>query len=586
MLTSKDRTLISNSIQWTVIIAFALTIILPLLYAIMRLEAVTGMSSLDSVISFFTLTETKEALRFTLIESLFSVILTLIIGLPLAWQLGRYEWKHISIIRSLISIPFVMPAIVAAMGFLALIDQGGPLDKIGIDLRTESGIIGNISSVTGIENTGHFIALIIAHAWFNISLVVRMVEPTLSTMDPRWEEQIRLLPAGNSRLGRVKNLWLPFIGPAIACASALCFVFSFTSFALVKWLTPTKSTLESLMADSGGTAGIYNYRIDTSEIVLAVCLVQLIILVTALAITSRLQRKHSLRHAIVSELSARKSRGKASFFGKAVLIGGLIFTLLPLILVAISSFVVRTVKNGTISSDFTLDAWKNAWQGDNSTLSIPEALSNSLIYALITLIFSIIIGWIIASSINRLENSGNMKLAKIVDMISLAPLAISAVMIGLGILLGILRWNPAMFNWFLIPVIPHVLLTTPFVVRVMLPAIRSLDISFEEQAKMLGLSPTKVWIHSRLSFLLGPLAVSSSLTIAFSLGEFGATWILVRSGSWDTLSILVDQLMGQPKFNPLVYPMAMASATVLMALTFVLFLLAEKVRPDGEGSGF
>jgi thiamine transport system permease protein len=586
MLTSKDRTLISNSIQWTVIIAFALTIILPLLYAIMRLEAVTGMSSLDSVISFFTLTETKEALRFTLLESLFSVILTLIIGLPLAWQLGRYEWKHISIIRSLISIPFVMPAIVAAMGFLALIDQGGPLDKIGIDLRTESGIIGNISSVTGIENTGHFIALIIAHAWFNISLVVRMVEPTLSTMDPRWEEQIRLLPAGNSRLGRVKNLWLPFIGPAIACASALCFVFSFTSFALVKWLTPTKSTLESLMADSGGTAGIYNYRIDTSEIVLAVCLVQLIILVTALAITSRLQRKHSLRHAIVSELSARKSRGKASFFGKAVLIGGLIFTLLPLILVAISSFVVRTVKNGTISSDFTLDAWKNAWQGDNSTLSIPEALSNSLIYALITLIFSIIIGWIIASSINRLENSGNMKLAKIVDMISLAPLAISAVMIGLGILLGILRWNPAMFNWFLIPVIPHVLLTTPFVVRVMLPAIRSLDISFEEQAKMLGLSPTKVWIHSRLSFLLGPLAVSSSLTIAFSLGEFGATWILVRSGSWDTLSILVDQLMGQPKFNPLVYPMAMASATVLMALTFVLFLLAEKVRPDGEGSGF
>ena len=586
MLTSKDRTLISNSIQWTVIIAFALTIILPLLYAIMRLEAVTGMSSLDSVISFFTLTETKEALRFTLLESLFSVILTLIIGLPLAWQLGRYEWKHISIIRSLISIPFVMPAIVAAMGFLALIDQGGPLDKIGIDLRTESGIIGNISSVTGIENTGHFIALVIAHAWFNISLVVRMVEPTLSTMDPRWEEQIRLLPAGNSRLGRVKNLWLPFIGPAIACASALCFVFSFTSFALVKWLTPTKSTLESLMADSGGTAGIYNYRIDTSEIVLAVCLVQLIILVTALAITSRLQRKHSLRHAIVSESSARKSRGKASFFGKAVLIGGLIFTLLPLILVAISSFVVRTVKNGTISSDFTLDAWKNAWQGDNSTLSIPEALSNSLIYALITLIFSIIIGWIIASSINRLENSGNMKLAKIVDMISLAPLAISAVMIGLGILLGILRWNPAMFNWFLIPVIPHVLLTTPFVVRVMLPAIRSLDISFEEQAKMLGLSPTKVWIHSRLSFLLGPLAVSSSLTIAFSLGEFGATWILVRSGSWDTLSILVDQLMGQPKFNPLVYPMAMASATVLMALTFVLFLLAEKVRPDGEGSGF
>ena len=72
----------------------------------------------------------------------------------------------------------------------------------------------------------------------------------------------------------------------------------------------------------------------------------------------------------------------------------------------------------------------------------------------------------------------------------------------------------------------------------------------------------------------------------FSLGEFGATWILVRSGSWDTLSILTDQLMNQPKFNPLIYPMAMASASLLMILTFILFLIAERVRTEGQGSGF
>ncbi len=586
MLTGKQRNIIYSSVQWTVVLSFALAIVLPLLYAIMRLESVTGISSLESIITFFEQPLLKEALRFTILESIFSVVLTLIIGLPLAWQLGRYEWKHISIIRSLLSIPFVMPAIVAAMGFLALIDQGGPLQKLGIDLRSESGFIGDISSLTGFENSGHFIALIVAHAWFNISLIVRMVEPTLSTMDPRWEEQIRLLPAGSTRLGRVKNLWLPFIGPAIACASALCFVFSFTSFALVKWLTPNNSTLESLMADSGGTAGIYNYRVDTSEIVLAICLVQLIILVTALGLTSRLQRKHSLRHSMVSESSARSTRGKPTLVGKMIILFGLIFTLLPLVLVTISSFIVRTINDGNISNKFTFDAWKAVFEGDNSTVGLQEALSNSLIYAVITLIFSITIGWVMASSINRLEKSGNNKLAKIVDFISLAPLAISAVMIGLGILLGILRWSPSLFNWFLIPVLPHILLTTPFVVRIMLPAIRSLDDSFEEQAKMLGLSPFKIWLHSKLSFLLGPLAVAGSLTIAFSLGEFGATWILVRSGSWDTLSILVDQLMNQPKFNPLVYPMAMASATILMILTFVLFLLAEKVRPSGEGSGF
>ena len=151
MLTGKQRNIIYSSVQWTVILSFALAIVLPLLYAIMRLESVTGFSSLESIITFFEQPLLKEALSFTILESIFSVVLTLIIGLPLAWQLGRYEWKHISIIRSLLSIPFVMPAIVAAMGFLALIDQGGPLQKLGIDLRSESGFIGDISSLTGFE---------------------------------------------------------------------------------------------------------------------------------------------------------------------------------------------------------------------------------------------------------------------------------------------------------------------------------------------------------------------------------------------------------------------------------------------------
>ncbi len=586
----KKQTLI-NTLQWFIVGLFFLALFVPLFYSILRLQSVTEMSSLSAISYFFEIVGTKEALKFTLLQATFSVIVTLLIGIPLAWYLGRYEWKRIRIIRALLSVPFVMPAIVAAMGFIALIGENSLLNSVGIDLRGQTitllnGSTISMSELTGFENPGHFIALILAHAWFNISLIIRFVEPTLSTMDPKWEEQIRLLPAGRTWIKRIKNLWMPFVGPAIACSSALCFIFSFTSFALVKWLTPNDSTLESLMAESGGTAGIYNYRIDTSEIVLSICLIQLIILFSALLITSHLQKKHSIRHAIISESSARKIRGKVGIFGKLIVFLGIIFTVLPLILAFISSFRIRSVKDGNVSFNYSFDAWREVWSGDNSTIALPDALVNSLIYAVFTLLISLIIGWTIASCINRLEINGKNRAAKIVDFISLSPLAVSAVMIGLGILIGVLRWIPELFNWFFIPVLPHILLTTPFVVRVMLPAIRSLDQSFEQQARLLGLSPLKVWIHSRLSFLRGPLVVASSLTIAFSLGEFGATWILVRSGSWDTLSILTDQLMNQPKFNPLIYPMAMASASLLMIITFILFLIAERVRADGQGSGF
>ena len=187
------------------------------------------------------------------------------------------------------------------------------------------------------------------------------------------------------------------------------------------------------MAESGGTAGIYNYRVDTSEIVLSICLIQLIILFSALLLTSHLQKKHSIRHAIISELSARKSRGKAGLIGKLVVLVGIIFTIIPLILALVSSFRIRSINDGNASFNYSFDAWREVWLGDNSTIALSEALLNSMIYAVVTLVISIIIGWTIASCINRLETDGKNRAAKIVDFISLSPLAVSAVMIGLGI---------------------------------------------------------------------------------------------------------------------------------------------------------
>lgn len=72
--------------------------------------------------------------------------------------------------------------------------------------------------------------------------------------------------------------------------------------------------------------------------------------------------------------------------------------------------------------------------------------------------------------------------------------------------------------------------------------------------------------------------VAASLALAFSLGEFGATYLMVRVGSWDSLSILVDQLLGRPKFDPIVMPTAFAAATSLMGLTLMVLWLNEGLR--------
>ena len=111
--------------------------IIPLIYAIHRLTSVTDLTIMEALANFIADDDTIRALKFTILEASISTLFTLLIGLPIAWYLGRYKWKNIRVIRALISVPFVTPSIVVAMGFLMLIDPGGLLDSIGIDLRLE-----------------------------------------------------------------------------------------------------------------------------------------------------------------------------------------------------------------------------------------------------------------------------------------------------------------------------------------------------------------------------------------------------------------------------------------------------------------
>ena len=354
ILRSSDKT-----VRVLAVALFTLGSTLPFVYAISRLEYVTSWTAWQAFTEFRNIYGGMEALKFTLLEAIASSVLTIIIGLPVAWCLSRYQWRRIRLLRALIAVPFVTPSIVAAMGFLSLIRQDGVLTKIGIDLRLETGIVGWFAEASGWNHPGHFLALIIAHAWFNLSLMIRFVEPTLSSLDPAWEEQLSVLPQGQSRVARMKYLWIPVIGPAVFCAAALSFLFSFTSFALVKWLTPTSYTLESLMAEAGSAAGIVGYRIDSSELIYSVALVQFFILLLTLWMTSILQKRYSQRLSLLTEQGVRTHHGSPSLVAKIIILLGVTFTLLPFISVVLSSFQVRQITEGSVERNWTLDGWSN-----------------------------------------------------------------------------------------------------------------------------------------------------------------------------------------------------------------------------------
>ena len=565
-------------VQWLAILFVIGLGLFPITLALLRLWAVTGITPLGALTTVHEQPGAVEAFQFSLLEAAASTGITVAIGLPLAWAFGRYQWRNIRLKRALLFLPFVTPPVVAAVGFLALISPGGFLYNLGFDLRGETGFIGWLSSVTGWSHPGHFIALVGAHVWFNLSLMIRFVEPVVAQLDSTWEEQLALLPSGQTRRERIQHLWLPVLGPATLVAATYTFFFSFTSFALVKWLAPSSNTLESMLGEMGGTAGIAGYQVETSLAVLSIATFQMLLMLVMLILAGRFERQHSQVLSMHHETKNRERHGPASRRWTFFVNGILVLLLAPLISVVIASFQVRTIGPSGATSQWTVEGWKRAWSGDFSTVPLLDALTNSLSYAVLALFVALPLGYTVATSLVTLRERGHRRLAGVVDSLCMLPLSMSAVMVGLGMVAGILRWFPEMFTFPYLPVIPHVMLVLPFVIRLMVPAIERIDPIYAEQASLLPMRPLAFWWHSRGSFLVVPATMAASLCLAFSMGEFGATFLVVRVGSWDSLSILVDQVASRPKFDPYVFPTAMALATILMLVTLLVLSINERAR--------
>jgi thiamine transport system permease protein len=200
---------------------------------------------------------------------------------------------------------------------------------------------------------------------------------------------------------------------------------------------------------------------------------------------------------------------------------------------------------------------------------LPTALSNSLQFALIGTALALSLGGALALAITR----GGWRW---LDTFALLPWAVSAVTIGLGLLLvapglAASRWG--------IP-IAHALLATPLVVRIGVAALRSIPERNREAAATLGATPWRsLW---RLDLPLSRSAWLGAVAFAFaaSLGEFGAA-LLLRRPETATLPIAIAERLTRPGPGP--YAEALLLAVLLALLVASSVLLIDRLAAGHRG---
>lgn len=457
-----------------------------------------------------------------------------------------------------------MPTLVVAAAFNALL---GPQGWINLFLMDTFGL-----STPPLQFTHTIYAILVAHVFYNTTIVLRMVGDFWSHLDPRLTQAARTL--GANRWHTFKNISLPLLIPPIAAASLLIFIFDFTSFGVILILGgPRFATLE---------VEIYYQTISLFNLPLAATLA-LIQLFCTLGITIVYTRLTSRLTTPLRLQSRQYTQERLTDWRTRIFVAIMVSILILLLVTPLVALAVRSITSldtgraqpGDPQPGITFDYYRELSKNRQSSIFyVPPttAIAVSLGYASVTVILAIALGFPAAWALARYSQA---RVNRLLDPILMLPIGTSAVTLGLGFIVALnrppldLRASP----W-IIP-IAHTLVAFPFVVRSLTPALRSIQPRLHQAAAMLGASPGTIIRHIDLPLVGRAVLVAATFAFAISLGEFGATALLARP-EYPTVPLVIYRYLSLP--GNLNYGQALALSTILMVVCAVGILTIERFR--------
>ncbi len=481
----------------------------------------------------------RSVIWFTAWQAAVSTALTVAVALPAAAAMARLRFRGQRLMRALATVPFVLPTVVVAAAFEGLFARFGLAGGDGVNLR-------------------HTVwAILAAHVFFNYAVVLRTVGAHWANLDARVEDQARVL--GASRIEVFRRVVLPRLAPSIAAASAIVYLFSFTSFGVVLILGgPARATIET---------EIYRYavvRLDL-ETAAALAVVQLAAVIALVAVSNGLERRRAAIEPAASPAAAPRRRGPGLVANLAVM--GLILGL-PLAVLVERSFAAGRGGGYTIRNYTAMAERVSLLPG-----TALAALGNSLAFAVPAAALAVLVGGVAALVVLRSDSRGGGAMGRAFDIGLTLPLGVSAVTIGLGFLLVLDRPPIDIRTSVIVVPIAHALVGIPFVVRTLVPLLRTVNPRAREAAAVLGAPPRRVRREVDLRVAARGVAVGAGFAFAVSLGEFGATSFIPRRPETLTAPLALFRLLGTP--GEALRGQAMALAVALMALTAVAVFVMD-----------
>lgn len=150
--------------------------------------------------------EATNALRLSIVSSLWATGLAVVFGVPLAWVLARVPFPGRAFVRAIVLLPMVIPPVVGGVGLFYAFGRNGLVGRY-------------LDEWFGVQVVFTTAAVVMAEVFVALPFLVITVEAALRSMDRRYEDAAATL--GASRLTVFRRVTIPLILPGLVAGAAL-----------------------------------------------------------------------------------------------------------------------------------------------------------------------------------------------------------------------------------------------------------------------------------------------------------------------------------------------------------------------------
>ena len=493
----------------------------PLLWLILAAFGLPREFGIEYFVRAFTRPQNYSALINTLQLALGTGVMSVVIGVPLAWATARTDIKFRNAVHALVALSYITPPYLTALAYIILLgpDAGQFNRFLRMFIEVNSGPIniftmGGIIFVIGIH--------VFAFTYFLTYSALRAVDSSL-------EESAQIL--GARRWQTTLRVNLPLVAPAITGGALLAAINSLALFG-PQAIIGTPAQIVFLPTRIYATIGSYPPRWAEAS---ALSLVLVLLTVIGLAVQrSYLERRSYVtvggRGLRTNRISLGAWRWPLLLFCIAVVFFSAVAPIGVLVLTAFS----KSWADPPSLSNFTLAHFATALFFDQVSV---RGIVNSTKLATAAAAVALVIG----ASVAYLDLRTSVRGRRLLDYLAILPLGLPGTVMAVGILLAFLRLPVPIYGTIWILLAAYVARFVPLATRSASATFRQIDASLEEAGRITGAS-WSVAVRRILFPLSRPgLLVAFLLVFIPSFSELSAT-ILLYAGGTETIAIAIYRL--------------------------------------------